>query len=61
MWLKVITIAELADADGACISPEKLDGRWRNDSTHLRPNIPKPSKKMFEISGCMCARACAEM
>ena len=49
LWLRVITIAELADADGACISPEKLDGRWRNDSTPLWPNIPKPSEKMFEI------------
>ena len=49
MWLKVITIAELTDTDGACTSPEKLDRRWRNDSTHLWSNIPKPSKKMFEI------------
>ena len=49
MWLRVITVAELADADGACISPEKLDGRWRNDSTLLWPNVPKPSEKMFEI------------
>ena len=35
MWLKVVTISELADVDGACISPEKLDGRWGNDSTYL--------------------------
>ena len=49
MWLRVITAAELADADGACISPEKLDGRWRNDFTHLWPNIPWSSEKMFEI------------
>ena len=35
MWLRVITVAELADADSACISPEKLDERWINDSTHL--------------------------
>ena len=49
MWLRVITVAELADANGACISPEKLNGRWRNDSTHLWPNIPQPSEKMFKI------------
>ena len=33
IWLRVITIAELADPDGACISPEKFTGDWRNDST----------------------------
>ena len=49
MWLRVITVDELAEADGACVSPEKLDGRLRNDSTHLWPNILRPSEKMFEI------------
>ena len=49
MWLRVITVAELVDADGACISPEKLDRRWQNDSTLLWPNSPKPSEKMFKI------------
>ena len=26
MWLRVITVAELADANGAYTSPKKLDG-----------------------------------
>ena len=61
MWLRVITVAELADVDGTCISPEKLDGGWRNSSTHLWPNIPRPSEKDVQFFGCMCARVCAVM
>ena len=38
IWLRVITIAELANPDGACISPEKFTGNWRNDSTLTWPN-----------------------
>ena len=49
MWLRVITVAELTDADGACVSPDKFDRRRRNTSTYLWPNIPRPSEKMFEM------------
>merc|ERR1711966_406520 len=48
IWLRVVTIAELADPDGACISPEKFTGDWRNDSTLTWPNQPFPTEKMFE-------------
>ena len=48
IWLRVITIAELADPDGACISPENVSGNWRNDSTLIWPNQSLPTKKMFE-------------
>ena len=49
MWLRVITVAELAGVNGACISLKKFEGRWINRSTYLWLNVPRPSKKMFEI------------
>ena len=42
-------MAELADVDGAGVSPEKFNRRLRNISTYLWPNIPHPSEKMFEV------------
>ena len=48
IWLRVIRIAELADPDGACISPEKFSGNWRDDSTLAWTNQPLPTKKLFK-------------
>ena len=48
IWLRVVTITELADPDEACISPVNFTGDWRNDSTLTWPNQPFPTEKMFE-------------
>ena len=48
IWLRMSTIAELADPDGTCISPEKFTGDWQNDSTLTWSNQPLPTEKMFE-------------
>ena len=49
MWLRVVTIAELADEDGKHISPAKLNGMWRNVSKYNWPNQPSPTKKMWRV------------
>ena len=48
MWLRVITIAELADESGKSISPAKLNGTWRADSTLDWPDMPEPTEKMWD-------------
>ena len=48
VYLRVITVAELADLDGQKIHPDKLNGNWRADSTLVWPNQPMPSQKMWD-------------
>lgn len=48
LFLRVITIAELANVDGRFISPDRLDGSWQAQSTLRWPTQCKPSKKMWE-------------
>ncbi|KAL7550562.1 hypothetical protein ACHAWF_015354 [Thalassiosira exigua] len=48
MWLRVITIAELAEEGGLRIPPHRLQGLWRAKSSLKWPNLPKPTKKMWQ-------------
>ena len=45
MWLRVITMAELADKNGTSISPNKLNGTWRANSNLDWPDMPEPNEK----------------
>lgn len=45
--LRVITIADLADATGKCIHAELLSGKWRAGSDLKWPKAAKPSKKAW--------------
>lgn len=47
LWLRVITIAELADESGLRIPAERLNGEWQAESTLRWPNATRPSPKMF--------------
>ena len=49
MWLKVITVAELADKNGRGISPDKLNGTWRVNSNLNWPGMPKSTEKLWDI------------
>jgi hypothetical protein len=46
-WLRVITIADLADPTGQYIPGYKLTGDWQADSPFEWPKQPKPSKRAF--------------
>jgi ribonuclease HI len=62
MWLRVITVADMADYNGTRISPEKLNGTWRAPSSLKGwPNLPRPSEKMkeafwFYLRHSICSR-----
>ena len=49
IWLRAITIADLANVGGTCIPYDRLDESWRNCSTLHWPDQPHPSKKMFGV------------
>ncbi|KAL3784917.1 hypothetical protein ACHAWO_001204 [Cyclotella atomus] len=48
-WLRVITIADLADPTGQYIPGEKLTGDWQAESPFEWPQQPKPSKRAFAL------------
>ena len=48
MWLRVITVAELADEGGRVIPADRFAGEWRADSTLTWPNSTTPTEKMFD-------------
>jgi len=56
IYLRIITVAELADLNGREISPHKINGEWRAQSTLVWPTQAKPSDKMWK-SFRMCLRA----
>ena len=47
MWLRVITISDLADAGGTRIPANRLGGSWRADSSLSWPDLPAPTEKMW--------------
>ena len=47
-WLRVITIAELAEEGGMRIPSNRLTGFWRAESTLEWPNLPEPTPKMWD-------------
>ena len=49
IWLRVITVADLANVGGTCIPHDRLGGSWRNCSTLNWPDQPHPSEKLFGI------------
>ena len=49
IFLRVITIAELADINGRFISPDRLDGTWQAKSNLRWPTQCKPTKKMWDV------------
>ena len=49
IYLRVITVAELADQNGREISPHKLNGTWRATSTLVWPNTTKAHREDVEI------------
>ena len=48
MYLRVITVAELADENGLRISPERLNGTWRASSDIKWPNQVPPTQEMWD-------------
>ena len=48
-WMRVITLADLADATGTHIPGERISGNWRARSTLEWPRQPRPPKKAFTV------------
>jgi hypothetical protein len=49
LYLRVITIADLADATGAKIPGNRFSGAWQAQSNLTWPEIPTPPKKLLSI------------
>ena len=51
LWLRVITISDLADISGRTIPFDRLNGKWRAnaDNNRIFPNCPTPLNKHFTI------------
>ena len=48
-WLRVITIADLADPTGRYVPGDRLTGEWQAHSPLEWPKQPKPSKRDFAL------------
>jgi hypothetical protein len=48
-WLRVITLADIADPAGCYVPGHKLTGEWQAHSPFEWPKQPKPSKKAFAL------------
>jgi len=48
LWLRIITVADLADENGRTIDPNKFDGSWRGQSNLNWPECAPPADKVWE-------------
>ena len=49
MYMKCITIADLANEKGTTIPGSRMNGEWRAGSTLVWPRLPKPPSKYWEV------------
>ena len=49
IYLRVIMVSDMANAQGTAISPGIMMGQWRRESVLSWPNLPCPPPKMWEV------------
>ena len=61
LWLRVITIAELASLNGKTVPMDRLQGKWRAQSSLHWPNQPTPSQSHWAaFRKCIRATFCCD-
>ena len=55
LWLRVITIADLAHVSGKYIADNMMTGEWRAGSNLLWPNVAKPNQRVWKTF-CKCVK-----
>lgn len=57
MWLRVITITELAALCGTETPPDRFNGKWRAKLMLSWPRQPPPTREMFDVFRVLIKRA----
>ena len=61
IYLRVIMVSDMANTQGTAISPGRMLGKWRKESTFLWPDLPCPPPKMWEVLRQLMMKALGTM